>query len=95
MPPCSKQATAADLASIEFAISGGEALPMAVFNAFKDRFNVEILQGYGMTEAAPVVSLNIPWAHKIGTVGQCIPGVEDRAIRVCQRGGVAKPSLIE
>ncbi len=74
-----KQATAADLATIEFAISGGEALPMSVHAAFKERFNVDILQGYGMTEAAPVVSLNVPWAHKLGSVGQPISGVEARS----------------
>ncbi len=75
----SKQATAADLASIEYAISGGEALPMAVHATFKERFAVDILQGYGMTEASPVVSLNMPWAHKLGSVGQPIPGVEARS----------------
>jgi long-chain acyl-CoA synthetase len=74
-----KQATASDVASIEFAISGGEALSPAVFASFKERLGVEILQGYGMTEAAPVVSLNVPWAHKIGSVGQAIPGVEAKS----------------
>jgi long-chain acyl-CoA synthetase len=71
-----KKATAADLTSIVYALSGGEALPMTTFAAFKERFNVEILQGYGMSEASPVVSLNLPWAHKIGSVGQPIPGIE-------------------
>lgn len=64
-----------DMASIQYAIAGGEAFPDAVFHAFKARFGVEVLQGYGMSEAAPVVSLNVPWAHKVGTVGQPIPGV--------------------
>ncbi len=53
--------------------------PMAVHAAFKERFNIDILQGYGMTEAAPVVSLNIPWAHKLGSVGQPISGVEAKS----------------
>lgn len=64
-----------DLASVEYAISGGEALADSVFAEFKDRFSVEILQGYGMTEASPVVSLNVPWSNRVGTVGQAIPGV--------------------
>lgn len=64
-----------DFRSIQFAIAGGEALPDAVFHAFKSRFGLEVLQGYGMSEASPVVSLNVPWAHKVGTVGQPIPGV--------------------
>ncbi|MBK8270071.1 MAG: AMP-binding protein [Planctomycetes bacterium] len=64
-----------DFKSLEFAIAGGEAFPDAVFHAFKARFGVEVLQGYGMSEASPVVSLNTPWEHKIGTVGQAIPNV--------------------
>ena len=68
-----------DLASLEYAISGGEALPDQVYHDFKARFGVEIIQGYGMTEASPIVSLNVPWSNRVGTVGQAIPGVEVRA----------------
>ena len=64
-----------DLASVEYPISGGEALSNAIFEQFRDRFGVEILQGYGMTEASPIVSLNVPWSNRVGTVGQPIPGV--------------------
>jgi len=71
-----KSGGAKELASIEYAVSGGEALSDAVFNKFKERFGKEIIQGYGMTEASPVVSLNVPWCNRIGTVGQAIPGVE-------------------
>jgi len=74
-----KSGDKADFASVEYPISGGEALPMAVYDAFKERFGIEILQGYGMTEASPVVSLNVPWAHKLGTVGKPLPGVEVKA----------------
>jgi long-chain acyl-CoA synthetase len=75
----SKKGTAEDLASIEFAMSGGEALPPAVHAEFLSRFKVDVLQGYGMTEASPVVSLNAPWANKTGSVGQAIPGVDVQA----------------
>lgn len=64
-----------DFKTIQYSIAGGEAFPDAVFHAFKARFGIEVLQGYGMSEASPVVSLNTPWAHKVGTVGQAIPGV--------------------
>jgi long-chain acyl-CoA synthetase len=46
---------------------------------FEERFSVHVFEGYGMTEASPVVSLGVPWAHRAGTVGQPIPGVEARA----------------
>ena len=68
-----------DLKSLEYAVAGGEALPDSAFKQFRDRFGVEILQGYGMSEAAPVVSLNVPWSNRVGTVGQAIPGVRVRA----------------
>lgn len=75
----SKSAKAEDVASLKYAISGGEALSPVTFDAFKDRFNIEILQGYGMSEAAPVVSLSMPWAHRAGMVGKAIPGVTVRS----------------
>lgn len=71
----SKSAKAEDFASLKYAISGGEALSPEAFDRFKKRFNIEILQGYGMSEAAPVVSLSMPWMHKEGKSGCALPGV--------------------
>ena len=65
-----------DVSSLRFPISGGEPLPVAVGEAFAARFGVDIFEGYGQTEAAPVVSLNVPGARKLGTVGRALPGVE-------------------
>lgn len=65
-----------DVSSLRFPISGGEPLPMAVAEAFRKRFGVDIFEGYGQTEAAPVVSLNVPGGRKPGTVGRALPGVE-------------------
>jgi long-chain acyl-CoA synthetase len=80
-----------DLASIEYAVSGGEALSDAVFHKFQERFGVEIIQGYGMTEASPVVSLNVPWSNRVGTVGQALPGVEVRSFAdLDETGGIAE-----
>lgn len=75
----SKKGDREDLKTLEYAVAGGEALPDAAFHQFQERFGVEILQGYGMSEAAPVVSLNVPWSNRVGTVGQAIPGVTVRA----------------
>lgn len=57
--------------------SGGAPLPPAVAEAF-DRAGILLLQGYGLTESAPVISFNNKKRHKINTVGQPIPGVEVR-----------------
>jgi long-chain acyl-CoA synthetase len=65
-----------DFSSVRFPISGGEPMPNAVAEAFEKRFNVPIYEGYGQTEAAPVVTLNRPGARKPGTIGPAVPGVE-------------------
>src|SRR5437867_1889465 len=65
-----------DLSSVRFPISGGEPLPNATAEAFEKRFNVPIYEGYGQTEAAPVVTLNRPGARKPGTIGPPVLGVE-------------------
>jgi long-chain acyl-CoA synthetase len=65
-----------NLKSVRFPISGGEPLPVAVAEAFEKRFGVPIFEGYGQTEASPVISLNVPGSRKLGTVGQALPGVE-------------------
>ena len=65
-----------DVSSVRFPISGGEPLPMTTLEAFEKRFNIPIYEGYGQTEAAPVVTLNRPGARKPGTIGQALPGVE-------------------
>ena len=62
--------------SVRFPISGGEPLPMAVAEAFEKRFGVPVFEGYGQTEAAPVVTLNVPGRNKPGTVGPPLPGVD-------------------
>jgi long-chain acyl-CoA synthetase len=65
-----------DVRSVRFPISGGEPLPVAIAQAFEKRFGVPIFEGYGQTEAAPVVTLNVPGANKLGTIGRALPGVE-------------------
>jgi len=65
-----------NVGSVRFPISGGEPLPIAVAEAFEKRFGVHICEGYGQTEAAPVVTLNLPGKRKLGTVGPPLPGIE-------------------
>lgn len=81
-----------DVSSLRFPISGGEPLPVAVAQAFRERFGVDVFEGYGQTEAAPVVSLNVPGGRKLGTVGRPLPGVE---VAVWNDGGtVVGPGVI-
>jgi long-chain acyl-CoA synthetase len=78
-----------DVSTVRFPISGGEPLPVAVAEAFGQRFGVDIFEGYGQTEASPVVSLNVPGSRKVGTVGRALPGVE---IAVWSENGEALPT---
>ncbi len=65
-----------DVSALRFPISGGEPLPLAIAEAFENRFGVDIYEGYGQTEAAPVITLNVPGDRKLGTVGRALPNVE-------------------
>ena len=58
-------------------VSGGAPLGMDTAGWFADA-GIRIFEGYGLTETSPVISLNYPKTHKIGTVGQKMPNMEVR-----------------
>lgn len=60
---------------IRLYISGAAALPFTVWERFEKKFNRPLLQGYGLTEAAPVVSLNPLRGNKPQSVGRPLPSV--------------------
>jgi len=60
---------------MRFFVSGGAALPAEVGRAFAS-FGLIIIEGYGMTEASPVISVTRTQKIKWGTVGMAIPNVE-------------------
>ncbi len=62
--------------SIEAFITGGEPVPPELCKAWQEQFGIPLLEGYGLTETAPVVSFNRPWANRPGTAGQLMPNVE-------------------
>jgi long-chain acyl-CoA synthetase len=65
------------LMSIKACISGAAALPVETIYNFEKRFGVPLLEGYGLTEASPVVSVNpLDGLRKPSSVGPPIPGVE-------------------
>ena len=69
------------LPALRAAVSGADALPVAVFERFAQRFGIEIVEGYGLTETSPVLASNaaVP-APRPGTVGVPLPGVELRLL---------------
>jgi long-chain acyl-CoA synthetase len=66
--------------NIRFCVGGGALLDRKQQEFFK-AIGVPIYQGYGLTEAAPVISSNTPTAHKIGSSGTLAPSVECHIIR--------------
>jgi len=68
-------------------IAGGSALPIEIYNEFKQKFHVDIRQGYGITEASPVCAANnVHVKVKPESIGPCVPGVE---VKVVDDDGVA------
>lgn len=61
-------------------VSGGEPLPEALAKGFQERFGVRLLQGYGLTETSPVCTLEVPEAHKDGSIGRPIHNVSVRIV---------------
>ena len=67
-------------ASVNAANSGASALSTATFDAIRDRFGIEIHEGYGLTETSGVVSTTTGHAVRPGSVGRPLPEVELRLV---------------
>jgi acyl-[acyl-carrier-protein]-phospholipid O-acyltransferase / long-chain-fatty-acid--[acyl-carrier-protein] ligase len=67
-----------DLSKLRMVVSGAEAVKDRTRTVYMEKFGVRILEGYGVTEAAPVVSVNTPMANRSGTVGRLSPLMEAR-----------------
>ena len=60
----------ADVSTLRLAVSGSAAMPVELFHRFEAATGVKVLEGYGMTEATCLVSINPPHGErKIGSVG--------------------------
>jgi acyl-[acyl-carrier-protein]-phospholipid O-acyltransferase/long-chain-fatty-acid--[acyl-carrier-protein] ligase len=79
-----RRCTPEQFSSLRIVITGAEKLPPRLAQAFEDRFGIEPVEGYGVTECAPVIAVNCPDyraagyyqpASRRGTVGQPLPGV--------------------
>lgn len=80
---------AEDFASLKHVVVGAERLRPDLAAAFREKFGLDMLEGYGATEMGPVVSVNVPnvieagesqTGHKPGTVGHPVPGVAARIV---------------
>jgi benzoate-CoA ligase family protein len=74
----------ADLSSIRFATSAGEALPETLYHRWKDRFGIELLDGLGTAEMWHIFISNRLGDIKVGTVGRVVNGFE---VKACDEDG--------
>lgn len=69
--------------SVRYVISGAEAMPLAIKELFdKLTTNAKLLEGYGITECAPILSANPVDKQKMNSVGRFIPGVDHLIINL-------------
>lgn len=59
--------------------SGGAYLDPDYYDRFAE-YGITILQGYGMTECSPVISTNLPWDNRKGSVGRLMPNLEAKVV---------------
>jgi long-chain acyl-CoA synthetase len=89
-----------DISSLKGCMTGGAPMPVEVLNAFEEKFDVMIQEGFGLSETSPVASFNVPGKpRKTGSIGypvwgveMCIVDAEDNALpdeehgEICIRG---------
>ena len=82
-----RKAEPKQLRSLRLIITGAEKLPLELATHFEERFRKKVFEGYGLTETAPVVSVNLPDpepkkpgehvqpSSRLGSVGRLAPGI--------------------
>ena len=77
-----------DFEKMDIVVTGAEKMPMSLAEAFEEKFGVRPVEGYGITELSPLVSVNVPPSRsqaeqtdsKFGTVGRPIPEVATKIV---------------
>lgn len=85
-----------DLSSLEYGLCGAAPMPVEVLRTFEERTGIKILEGYGLTEATCVSSVNPPRGdRRLGSIGLRVPGQEMKAVAVDDAGQYLRDCDVE
>lgn len=73
-----RSAHAYDFRTLRLVVAGAEAVKERTRQVYMERYGIRVLEGYGVTETAPVLAMNTPMANRQGTVGRISPLMEAR-----------------
>lgn len=83
-----EKASKYNLSSLNICVTGGAPMPAGLIPVFEKKFNVRILEGYGLTEASPACSFNrLDAVAKPGSIGTPLPGIDIKIIDDTGREG--------
>lgn len=79
-----------DFYRMRYVLSGAEKLAESVRLEYMHKFGIRIMEGYGVTECSPIISVNTPVFNRAGSVGRILPGIEHHVSPVpgIERGGM-------
>ncbi len=85
-----RHANPMDFRRLRYVISGGEKLAPEVARMWQEKFGLRIYEGYGSTEAAPVIALATPASYRRGSVGRFLPGIDHELepVEGIDKGGI-------
>ncbi|MFC4437333.1 MULTISPECIES: long-chain-fatty-acid--CoA ligase [Natrialbaceae] len=70
-----------DLSSLRLCGVGGSGIPVEVLRQFEELYDVQLYEGYGLTETSPITHFNSPIeGRRVGSVGKTVPGVDSRVV---------------